>query len=67
MLAYNYRYNASKYVARAQRLRKLMGGPPDPTVQQAKIKEIVDERIAELTAKIDAESGASSGPDAEPG
>ena len=43
---------AAKETARAYRLRKLMRGPPDPTRQMESIQEIIDERIAELNAKL---------------
>ena len=39
-------------VARAYRLRGLMRGPQNPTRQVESIQEIIDERIAELNAKL---------------
>jgi len=57
----------SEYVARANRLRRLMVGLPDPSVVMAGIKEIVDERIAELNKRFDdrRSDGGSSGPKPE--
>jgi len=59
----------SEYVARANRLRRLMVGPPDPFRQIAGIQEIVDERIAELNKRFDDREktvdGGSSGPNPE--
>ena len=48
---------------RLMRIRKLMCGPSDPEAQLAGIKEIVDERITELTDKV----GGTGRPDPEPG
>ena len=64
----------SAYLAKAQRLRKLMIGNPDPTVVMAGIKGIVDERIGELTDSHEQRTdgaaepgGTASGPEPESG
>jgi hypothetical protein len=65
----SYSFNGSEYVARANRLRKLMVGPPDSDKATAGIQEIVNERIAELTKRLDEQSketGGSGGPEPEP-
>jgi hypothetical protein len=61
-----YAHDGSGWVARAHRLRKLMCGPPNPEAQTAGIQEMVNERIAELTTKLD-DDGIASGPEPESG
>ena len=55
----------------SRRLRKLMTGRPDSQIVMQGIKEIIDERIAELNAKheqrIDDGNGTASGPEPESG
>ena len=55
--------DSTQQVERAQRLRKLMCGPPNPEAQLAGIQEIVDERLAELEDKL----GGTGGSEPEPG